>query len=85
MEQINYEELWEKIEQHGTPCKIRLLSEYKKTYTGAGAEYVALRSIQNRYVPLEVEEVKRGKENVLWGRLKDGDGWIELKDVQFCE
>ena len=47
--------------------------------------YDDLWSVENKNVPLLLEEVRRGKEQVLWGRLKNGDGWIELKDVQLCE
>lgn len=85
MMQMSDEELWEEIEKREMPCEIRLLCSCKKTYTGAGTEYVALGSIVNEYVSLQLEEVRRDKENVLWGRLKRGEGWIDLKDIQLCE
>lgn len=84
MEQMDYEALWRKIEEHGVPCNIMLLCELKKTYTGPGTEYVPLWSVDNK-APLVLEEIRRGKGQVLWGRLKSGDGWIALKDIQMCE
>lgn len=83
--QENYYDLWEKIEKAGTPCKINLLCKFKKTYTGPGREYTPLWSLVNDNVPIILDEVKQGKENVFWGRLKSGDGWIELTDVQLYE
>ena len=85
MEQMNYDDLWTEIERHGVPCRIMLSCDLNKTYTGPGMEYTPLWSVENKNVPLLLEEVRRGKEQVLWGRLKNGDGWIELKDVQLCE
>lgn len=85
MEQINNEELWQQIEQHGVPCKINLLCSHKKTYTGAGKEYTPLWGIENTHVALILEEIKRDKENALWGRLKSGKGWIYLNDISLCE
>lgn len=85
MKQENDDVLWDKIEKQGIPCKVRLLCGCKKTYTGAGTEYTPLWSITNENVPVELDEVKRGKENVLWGKLKGGQGWIDLKQVQLYE
>lgn len=36
MEQLNFEEEWEKVEKHGAPCKVDMLCREKKTYTGPG-------------------------------------------------
>ena len=85
MELIIDEEVWAEMEQHGMPCRIKLVCEYKRAYTGPGKEYVSMGSIENEYIPLTVDEVKRDRENVLWGRLKSGAGWIELKDVRLSE
>ena len=82
MGQIDFEEVWERIEKHGAPCKVRMSCWYKKTYTGPGKEYTPLWSICNEHVSLQLEELRRGHDNVLWGRLKTGDGWIDLKDTQ---
>lgn len=84
-EQMNCEELWKRIEAHGMPCNIRLLCDYIKTYTGPGTEYMPLWSISAEDSFIKLEEIKRGKGNVLWGRLKSGDGWIALNEVQICE
>ncbi len=82
--QTSNNEIWEEIEQHGVPCKIELLCDYKKSYTGPGKEYVPLGSVENKKVHVYVEELKRDKDNVLWGRLRSGEGWIDLIDVEFC-
>ncbi|MDY4692218.1 MAG: hypothetical protein SO401_01400 [Blautia sp.] len=82
---MDYEETWGKIEAHGAPCKVNLSSDYKKTYTGPGKEYVALWGLENERIPISIAEIKRDRENVLWGRLTNGDGWIDLKDAILCE
>lgn len=79
------ESVWENIEKHGAPCKIVMQCDYKKTYTGAGYEYTPLNSVVDDSTSLRIEELRRGKENILWGRLYDGRGWIDLKDVQLSE
>ncbi len=85
MKRTNYDTVWNEIERHGVPCRIVLLCEYKKTYTGPGVEYTPLWSVENKNVPLQLEEIKRGKDQMLWGRLKTGDGWIDLQDVRLFE
>ncbi|WP_427807185.1 hypothetical protein [Fusicatenibacter saccharivorans] len=79
------EKMWDIIEEHGAPCKVNLFCDSKKTYTGPGEEYVDLWSIQDKKIPVDLEEIRRGKGNVLWGRLKDGFGWIDLRNVQLAE
>lgn len=85
MEQMHYDKAWEKIEKHGVPCKVTILCVYKPTYTGPGIEYTPLWSIKNNHIPVQLEELRRGKGNVLWGRTKNGDGWIDLKDAELYE
>lgn len=85
MEQVSNDKMWDKMEKHGAPCAIKLLCNLKKTYTGAGKEYVPLGHITNQNLPIQLEEIKRGKNHALWGRLKSGEGWIELTDVQLYE
>jgi len=63
----HYDEIWEMIERQCTPCKVVLLCDYKKTYTGPGKEYTPLWSLVNDNVPIILDEVKQGKENVFWG------------------
>lgn len=79
------ENAWEQIEKHGAPCKINMQCDYKKTYTGAGYEYTPLGGVVNESAFMRLEELRRGKDNILWGRLYDGRGWIDLKDVQLSE
>lgn len=85
MEQLNFEEEWEKVERHGAPCMVDMLCREKKTYTGPGEEYTPLWDISNENIPLQLEEIKRNKNGVLWGRLKSGKGWVDLKETKFHE
>ena len=85
MKQNNYEALWNQIEEHGLPCRIIMLCDLKKTYTGPGVEYIPLWGLRNHGEPFQLEEIRRGRGMVLWGKLANGQGWIELNEVTLCD
>lgn len=85
MDSTGYDEIWEEIQKCVMPCKVIMLCTKKKTYTGPGIEYTPLWSVTNENIPILLMEVKWGKNHVLWGRLWNGMGWIDLKEVCLCK
>lgn len=66
------------------PCKVKICADSVKVYTGAGYEYVTVGSVSDADNPV-ITEVKKGKNDILWGNLKSGAGWIPLKDIVINE
>ncbi|MCD8197948.1 MAG: hypothetical protein LUE24_12415 [Lachnospiraceae bacterium] len=70
--------------QFSLPCKVKLLQHSVKVYTGAGYEYVQAGSVSRTDCP-EIDEVREGKQSVLWGHLKSGAGWLPLDQVKMIQ
>ncbi|MCD8361583.1 MAG: hypothetical protein LUC98_01270 [Lachnospiraceae bacterium] len=72
------------IKQMKLPCRVDLLCNSVKVYTGAGYEYVPAGSVSKTDCP-EIDEIREGKQSALWGHLKSGAGWLPLDQVKMIQ